>query len=279
MTQLARTTPAAMSTPRPTRDDGGIALTTFDDMIAMGDKLVRTGFLPDHVKTGAQAAAIIATGRELGMPPMRALRSLAIVKGKVIEYADSQLARFKADGGHSKFVTLDEKTAKLWLRHPNGDEHTEEFSLADAQKAGLLSSGMYGKFAKAMLRSRAITAGLKSLGWEGAVGAYDPDEIPEAREKFTPPAEVPSARPSPRRETQHTADGEVIDEASEPPPRAPDDVLEWIRTAPREPASESDETPLLASVAAWVKEHQAKYSKADVAAFRKAYTTRVESGE
>jgi hypothetical protein len=28
-----------------------------------------------------------------------------------------------------------------------------------------------------MLRSRSITAGLKSIGWEGSVGIYDPDEI------------------------------------------------------------------------------------------------------
>ena len=37
-----------------------------------------------------------------------------------------------------------------------------------------------------MLRSRAITAGLKSIGWEGAVGAYDPDEIKS--EEFPTPA-------------------------------------------------------------------------------------------
>ena len=66
---------------------------TFSELVAMGNDLVRTGFLPDHIKTGAQAAAIILTGRELGMAPMRALRSLQLVKGKVTENADSQLAR------------------------------------------------------------------------------------------------------------------------------------------------------------------------------------------
>ena len=38
-----------------------------------------------------------------------------------------------------------------------------------------------------MLRSRAITAGLKSIGWEGSVGIYDPEEI----------ADLPDARPEP----------------------------------------------------------------------------------
>jgi hypothetical protein len=95
----------------------------------------------------------------------------------VVESADSQLARFKAAGGRSQFEVLDETKAVLHLIHPNGDKHTETFTLEDAKRAGLASNSNYSKFPKAMLRSRAITAGLKSVGWEGAVGAYDPDEL------------------------------------------------------------------------------------------------------
>jgi hypothetical protein len=154
----------------------GIAPMNFEQIVQMGEALVRTGFLPDHIKNGAQAAAIIMTGQELGMAPMRSIRSLQMVKGKVVESADSQLARFKADGGHSAFRRLDEDGAVLFLRHPNGDEHEESFTAEDAQAAGLLGKEMYGKFRKAMLRSRAITAALKSIGWEGGVGNYDPSE-------------------------------------------------------------------------------------------------------
>ena len=148
-----------------------------NELAANGDQAVKTGMLPDHIKTGWQFAVIAATGHELGMQPMRAIRSLAMVKGKVVESADSQLARFKAAGGRSQFEVLDESKAVLHLVHPNGDKHTETFSLEDAKRAGLSSNSNYSKFPKAMLRSRAITAGLKSIGWEGAVGAYDPDEI------------------------------------------------------------------------------------------------------
>jgi hypothetical protein len=148
-----------------------------NELAANGDQAVKTGMLPDHIKTGWQFAVIAATGHELGMQPMRAIRSLAMVKGKVVESADSQLARFKAAGGRSQFEVLDEAKAVLHLVHPNGDKHTETFSLEDAKRAGLSSNSNYSKFPKAMLRSRAITAGLKSIGWEGAVGAYDPDEL------------------------------------------------------------------------------------------------------
>jgi hypothetical protein len=183
---------------------------TFADILAMGETLVKTGFLPQHIKTGGQAAAIILTGQELGMKPMRAIRSLQLVKGKVVENADSQLARFKSDGGRAKFLQLTERVAELYLRHPNGDEHTEKFAIEDAERAGLLKSSgngepsMYVKHPKSMLRSRAITNGLKSIGWEGGAGAYDPEEAIT----FTPPA--PSGNGSAERPVDVTSDGEDL---------------------------------------------------------------------
>lgn len=167
---------------------------TFTEMMALANALVPTGFLPDHIKTPGQAVAIILQGRELGMEPMRALRSLTMVKGKVVENADSQLARFKDEGGRALFKALTDTAAELWLRHPNGDEHVERFTMKDAEAAGLTrpsrngEPSMYTKFPKAMLRSRVITAGLKSLGWSGAVGNYDPDEAAS----FAPPSSLPA---------------------------------------------------------------------------------------
>jgi hypothetical protein len=170
---------ALVTTPRRAvaTTDGQLPELSFAAMMQMGQALVGTGFLPDHIKNGPQAAAIILAGRELGMEPMRALRSLSLVKGKITEAADSQLARFKSDGGRAVFSELSDTGAVLSLTHPNGDKHTETFTIDDARKAGLLSSGMYSKFPKAMLRSRAITAALKSIGWEGGSGVYDPSEL------------------------------------------------------------------------------------------------------
>jgi hypothetical protein len=182
-----------MSTAMTVRQPSALPTQSFGEMVAMGEQLVKTGFLPAHLRTGAQVAAVILTGRELGMEPMRAVRSLSLVKGKVVESADSQLARFKADGGRAQFKTLTDTEAVLWLRHPNGDEHTETFAMADAHKAGLSSNDTYRKFPKAMLRSRVITAGLKSVGWEGAIGNYDPEELKGTPLEVAEPAEYVKA--------------------------------------------------------------------------------------
>lgn len=173
-----------MNTEMITADAGGQQIATmdgaditgFDQLIDAGNRMVKTGFLPDHIRTGEQFAAIVLAGREMGIPTMRSIRSLQIIKGNVTEKADSQLARFKEAGGRAQFEVLDDARAVLHLTHPNGDTHTETWTIQDSRKAGL-NSGMHSKFPRAMIRSRCITAALKSIGWAGAVGNYDPDEL------------------------------------------------------------------------------------------------------
>lgn len=149
------------------------------DLMLLAKELTPTRLLPDHVKTPGQALAIMLAGQELGMQPMQSFRCLLLIKGKVAEAADSQLGRFKAAGGKATFSALTDSEAVLVLTHPNGDTHTERFSIADAQRARLTGGENWAKYPKAMLRSRVITAGLKSVGWDGASGAYDPDEARE----------------------------------------------------------------------------------------------------
>lgn len=148
----------------------------FTGMLAVAEQLVPTGFLPKHITTAGQCVAIILAGRELGMEPMLALRSITMVQGKIVVAADAQLSLFKSRGGRATFTTLTDHAAILVLRHPNGDEHTETFSIEDAKRAGLTKNPTWTNYPKAMLRSRCITAGLKSIGFEPTAGAYDPEE-------------------------------------------------------------------------------------------------------
>ena len=163
-------------------------------LFELAKQLVPTGFLPQHLKTPGQVVAVILAGRELGMPPMRALRSLKLVKGNVTESADSQLGRFKAAGGKAAFEKLDETEAVLKLTHPNGDEHVERFTMDDAKNAGLTANDTYKKYPKAMLRSRVITAGLKSVGWDGGAGVYDPAELSDEPERREVSVVMPQAK-------------------------------------------------------------------------------------
>jgi hypothetical protein len=215
-----------MTTELTTQRAGGLAeihrtddAAEFGSLVSMGDQLRRTGFLPAHIKNGVDFAAIVLMGREMGMGTMAACRKLQVIKGTVTERADSQLARFKSAGGRAEFKELSETRAVLTLRHPNGDQHTETFTIEDAKRAGLASNDNYNKHPKAMLRSRAITAGLKSVGWEGAVGIYDPDEVSEPE-----PAREPVVVRPRGTKPQPVADGITVHhvESFEPPTHTPD---------------------------------------------------------
>lgn len=210
-------------------------------LFELSKHLVESGFLPEHIKKPGQAVAIILAGRELGVPPMRALRALTMVKGKLVESADSQLARFKSEGGKATFATLTEDVAELHLTHPNGDEHDERFTMADAKRASLTANATWAKYPKAMLRSRVITAGLKSVGWDGAVGNYDPEEAKE----IAPPQPVVQM---PRRLSEKTQRIITDEEANPfPPQRAigfnePIPMDELGPALERLPAGEHDDT-------------------------------------
>lgn len=138
--------------------------------------LLKSGLLPTSVKSPEAAVYIILTGRDMGLSPVQSLRSINIIQGKPEVAADMQLALFKSRGGRAVFTELTERQAVLKLTHPNGDTHTETFTMEAAKAAGLTGDN-WRKYPKAMLRSRAITAGLKSVGFDVLAGVYAEGEI------------------------------------------------------------------------------------------------------
>lgn len=201
----------------------------FKALLEFGQMLVASGFLPSALNTAAKAVAVILTGREMGISPMLALRSINIVDGKPIVAADLQLSRFKANGGRAHWQRLDDTVAELWLRHPNGDEHTERFTIDDAKRAELLSKKNWQKYPAAMLRSRVISAGLKSIGYEPTSGVYDVDEADDiaqgAAERAVEDARARGVQPPTSTRTSTPADSAETPSADESTSRDPDAVV------------------------------------------------------
>lgn len=143
--------------------------------MSMAKALVGSRLTPRGVDTPEKAFYIIMKGRELGVPPIRALERIHIIEGKTCMAAELMLERFRQRGGHSKWVKNTAAGVELWLKAPNGDEHTEEFTMDDARAAGVAGKDNWRKWPKAMLRARAAAAGLRAMG--EAEGMYDPDEL------------------------------------------------------------------------------------------------------
>lgn len=139
--------------------------------------LYASGLLPSSIKTAQQALYVILTGRDLGLSPVQSLRSINVIQGKIEVAADMQLALFHRHGGRSHWAELTNDRAVLVLAAPwLTESHTETFTMEDAKRAGL-SGDNWRKYPKAMLRSRAITAGMKSAGFDVLAGAYAEGEI------------------------------------------------------------------------------------------------------
>ena len=175
MTESTAVTTSRVRTPVPAGD-------SIDSLFRLAEALVPTGFLPANIKTAGQAVAIILAGKEIGLMPMQSLRSISLVQGKVTINADMLLALFVADGGKAEWTQSTIAGATIKLTHTNGTAFTSSFTSEDAKRAGLAGKqGPWSSYPQAMLRARAITAGLKAIGWQPAAGVYDSDsgELPE----------------------------------------------------------------------------------------------------
>src|SRR5437867_2387733 len=102
---------------------------SFADQMQLAATLLKTGFLPKGLDTPGKVLAVILTGREMGLGPMTATRSIGVINGRPVLAADLQLALFKRAGGQAKWVLNTDVEAKLWLKHSNGDEHTQSFTM------------------------------------------------------------------------------------------------------------------------------------------------------
>jgi hypothetical protein len=140
--------------------------------------LVKSNLVPKDIKTAESALFVILAGRDMGLSPVQSLRGIKPIQGKLELSADLQLGLYHRSGGKSQWVVLTDKEATLKLQAPWSIEpHLSTFTVEDAKRAQLMSNPTWLKYPKAMLRSRAITQGLKDIGFLLGAGVYAPGEI------------------------------------------------------------------------------------------------------
>jgi len=145
----------------------------------MAEKLVPTGFLPESIKTPAQAAAVMLKGRELGIPPMYALSNIAVIKGKPTCGAELMLALIYRDHGDNAIQfpeTSSERCTIAYRRRGWDKAQTYSFTMQDAQRASL-TTNTWRQYPAAMLRARCISAVARMAFADSIGGMYTPEEL------------------------------------------------------------------------------------------------------
>ncbi|MGB3329178.1 MAG: hypothetical protein WBA46_09510 [Thermomicrobiales bacterium] len=156
--------------------------TEWKAMLTMGGDLAGTGFLPAHIKNGAQAAAIMLKGQELRVPPMQALANIVMVQGKPTVSSELMLAIIYRDHGKQALRVKETTAERCTIEYRvEGWDGTSEltFTIDDAKKAGLVKPGPWTSYPAVMLRWRAISQVAKMAFPETIGGMYTPGELGE----------------------------------------------------------------------------------------------------
>jgi hypothetical protein len=165
-------------------------------LFSLAEALLPTGFLPIALQTSGQVVAVLLAGRELGLAPMTALRTINIVEGKVGIAASLQLALANRAGIKHRFIEQTAERCVLELQSPGEEPMRYEYTIAEAKAALLIERGrardenkraiagtsVWEKHPKNMLRARCISNAISAHCPEVLLAVYDPDEIEDIRE-------------------------------------------------------------------------------------------------
>jgi hypothetical protein len=155
------------------------AMAEWRAMREQASTLVESGFLPRAVNTPEKAIAIIQTGKELGLGPMQALRSIHIIEGKPSMSADliAGLALQRVPGSTLRVAESTDSKCVVEAARPGHPTTKFTWTMQDAQRAGIANKDNWKKYPRAMLRARCITEAARAVMPDAVVGLYDPDEL------------------------------------------------------------------------------------------------------
>lgn len=154
-------------------------LVPYQDIEKMGVAVAESGLF--GVKTKNQAIALMLIAQAYGKHPAIAAMEYHIIEGKPSKKTEAMLASFLESGGTVKWMTLTDEKAEAEFSHPKGGTITLDWTTARAQKAGLIDKpySTHKKYPRAMLRSRLLAEGIRTIYPAATGGMMTPDEAYE----------------------------------------------------------------------------------------------------
>lgn len=160
--------------------DRGISTSpmSLDELKETADILAKSGFFRDSTQM-AQAFAKIKAGQELGIGPMAAMAAIHIIDGKIVLSVHLMSGLIKRSGKYDYRVKVwTNKEVKIVYYEKGEEIGTSEFTLGDAEMAGLLGKEAWRKYPRNMLFSRAMSNGFRLYCADLTLGPiYTPEEI------------------------------------------------------------------------------------------------------
>jgi hypothetical protein len=145
--------------------------------------LLKSGCLPNSIKSPQAVYAVVMMGQEMGFSPMRSLELIDFIQGRACLRVAGMMAKAVQAGG--KFSTVEE-TDKLCTikaeRKDNGWTETYTFTIQDAAAMKLTGKDNWIKMPKFMLYARCASV-LCRRGWPDVLGGlYSSEEMRDSVE-------------------------------------------------------------------------------------------------
>jgi len=154
----------------------------FQDMQSMAVAIAKSGLF--GMKSENEVLALMAVAQAEGLHPATAARDFHIIQGRPALKADAMLARFQNAGGKVEWTKYTDAAVTGVFSHPNGGSVTIDWTLEQAQRIGLVKPGSgWQKFPRAMLRSRCISEGIRTVFPGSVTGFYSPEEVQDFEPK------------------------------------------------------------------------------------------------
>ena len=125
--------------------------------------IAQSGIVPkDYQGKPANVLVAVQLGMELGLAPMQAMQSIAVINGRPSIFGDGMLAICMA---HPAFIdikeTNDNEGATCTVRRRGREPVTHSFTRADAEQAGLLNKDIWKLYTRRMMQMRARAFALR----------------------------------------------------------------------------------------------------------------------
>ena len=151
-------------------------LVSFTEMDQMAGAIAASGLI--GMKDKNSVLALMAVAQAEGLHPATAARDFHIIQGRPALKADAMLARFQNAGGKVDWKDYTDEKVTGVFSHPNGGSLAVTWTIEQAQRIGLVKPGSgWQKFPRAMLRSRCISEGIRSVFPGSVTGFYSPEEV------------------------------------------------------------------------------------------------------
>lgn len=195
------------------------ALIPVDELKQLAGMLAKSSLLPPDLRgKEADIAVTVMAGRELGLAPMAALRSIYVVKGKPVLSADAMVGLVLSSGVAEYFTCVETtNTVATYETKRKGSPAAQRlsFTIEQARRAHL-TGGNWQTYPEAMLRARAKAALARDVYPDALAGCYTEDEVDVLQERSRPVA----ARP----QDDGVIDAEIVEKPATALPAPPPSV-------------------------------------------------------